>query len=81
MIDKLIPEIKNIKGGPVSTFIGVVLFIMGSIMVYKTYKSESPLLWTSVEAGVFALGIFFLVISDEWIKKSIKKKDDQSEPR
>lgn len=66
--------IKNIKAGFVSTFLGVVLFGMGGYMVWETYKSDSPIVWASVETVIFIIGGILLLKNDEWITGKLKKK-------
>ena len=62
----------NIKGGPVSTFIGLAMFIAGGIMIWKT----EGLTWASIEVGVFILGSLLLLKSDAWLKSVFGKKKE-----
>ena len=66
--------IKNIKAGFVSTGLGGILFIMGGVMVWQTYKSDTPVVWVSVETLTFVSGIILLLKNDEWITGKFKKK-------
>lgn len=70
-LDKIVTYFTNVKGGPISTVIGLLMFIFGGVMIWKM----DGLSWASVETGVFILGILLLLKSDTWIKGLFKKKD------
>lgn len=74
-MEKFLKLFENVKGGPISTFIGLALFIFGGVMIYSTYKSENAVVWASFEVGIFGVGMFLLLKSDIWIKDLISKKD------
>lgn len=78
-MDKLLSLFKNIKGGPMTTLVGLVLFFSCGTIIFETKGDENQLAWVSVEVGLFVLGIYFLVISDSWIKTLFIKKDINDE--
>ena len=63
----------NITGGPVSTIVGLVLFIGGGFSIWQL--DQSKIMWNSVELGLFGVGIILLLKSDGWIKSLFKKKE------
>ena len=68
----------NIKGGPISTILGALMFIFGGILIYNTYQSDNTVTWVSVEVGIFGIGGYLLVISDTWIRSLFKGKNEVS---
>lgn len=60
-MDKLINLLKNVKRGPITTTVGVVVFLFGG---YLVYMSKSSLTWDSVPTGLFIVGIVLLVVPD-----------------
>lgn len=71
-MEKFLKLFENVKEGPVSTIIGLIMFLLGAVLIYLTYKSEDALVWMSVEVGVFACGALLLLKNDEWITKAYK---------
>ena len=78
-MNKIIEIAKNIQEGPVTTVLGVVLFLFGGWMVYTTYKSEDDLVYVSVEVGVFLLGVLMLLAYDDYIASIFTKKKKAKE--
>lgn len=75
---------KNVKKGPKSSIIGFVLFIAGGYMIYSDWKSPDPenaLTYTSIEVGIFALGLYLFLSSDSPFgkKSDIKEVKDEEE--
>jgi hypothetical protein len=66
----------NIKGGPISTILGTLMFLFGAFLIYGTYRSDNSITWASVETGIFGIGGYLLVISDNWIKSLFKQKNE-----
>lgn len=60
---ELLEIFKNVKKGPKSSIVGTLLMIFGGYLMYVT---EDSFTWTSVEVGVFILGVYLCLTSD-WI--------------
>ena len=54
--------LKNIKGGPKTTIVGAVLILLSS---YMMYTKDFTLTYTSIEAGILALGIYLFIANDK----------------
>lgn len=67
-MDKIPESFKNIEGGPISTILGVFLFVFGGLVIWNSYEDSNTVTWVSVEVGLFLLGIYFLGKSDKWIR-------------
>lgn len=74
MINTIKELLKNVTGGPVSTFIGTVLFLGGSYMSWTSWKSGSDLTAMSIEIIVLGVGVGLGVANDKWIRSLFEKK-------
>lgn len=70
MFDKIIDYIKNIKVGPISTAIGVLMFFIGGNAIIKSESND----WLALEVGLFLIGLIMLIKSDEWLKEMVQTK-------
>ena len=72
---EFIDYLKNVEGGPISTFLGLVMFLFGGAAIYFSRGSENPISWASLEVGIFAVGIVLLIKSDKWLKSRTADRD------
>lgn len=70
MMNEMLKWIKNIKGGPISTLLGLVLVGAGIYMYVQLDPSEAISL---TEGGLITVGSALLLKSDDWIKGFIGK--------
>ena len=63
---------KNIKKGPKSSIIGLLMFLGGG---YTIYTHEHTLTYTSVEVGVFVVGLYLFLSSGDMFSK--EEKDEE----
>ena len=62
---------KNIKKGPKTSIVGLLLCLFGGYMIYD---NEQTMTYASVEVGVFVVGLYLFLTSDGLFSK--KKKDE-----
>jgi hypothetical protein len=75
----LLGIVQNIKKGPKTSLVGFILFIAGG---YAIYTHEDTMTYTSIEVGIFVLGLYLFLSSDGPIANALfkkKKKDEDSE--
>ena len=72
-MEKILDLFKNVKGGPMTTVVGVIMFALGGWATWTTYKSDNVIAWVSVEVGIFIVGAYLLFKSDEWLRHLFKK--------
>ena len=63
--------LKNIQKGPKTSIIGFLMMVFGGYLIFVT---EGDLTWASVPVGLFALGSYLCLTSDDIFFN--KKKDD-----
>ena len=68
-MEDIIKLLSNIKGGIISTIIGLLLLGFGGYLIYLS----DEVTWDSVEVGIMFIGVWLLVVSDKWITSLIKK--------
>ena len=68
-MEAIIKLLSNIKGGIISTIIGLLLLGFGGYLIYLS----DEVTWDSVEVGIMFIGVWLLVVSDKWITSMIKK--------
>lgn len=61
-MEKLTGLLKNVKGGPVTTAVGVVLMALGGYMMYEIGFEDIE--YTSLPVGVMFAGVYMLVSKD-----------------
>lgn len=80
----LLSIVQNVQKGPKTSIVGFILFIAGGYMIYSDWKNPDPenaLTYTSIEVGIFALGLYLFLSSDSPFgkKSDIKEKKDEEE--
>ena len=68
-MEDIIKLLSNIKGGIISTIIGLLLLGFGGYLIYLS----DEVTWDSVEVGIMFIGVWLLVVSDKWITSLLKK--------
>ena len=68
-MEAIIKLLSNIKGGIISTIIGLLLLGFGGYLIYLS----DEVTWDSVEVGIMFIGVWLLVVSDKWITSLLKK--------
>lgn len=72
MMKDLLDLVKNVKKGPKTSIVGIILFLFGG---YTIYTSEVTLTYMSIEVGIFVVGLYLFLTSDGLFSKPPKDED------
>lgn len=81
-MNELLKVMQNVTKGPKTSIVGLLMFLGGAYMIYNDWKSpseENQLTYTSIEVGIFFVGLYLFLSSDGIFLKKPKeeKKDDE----
>lgn len=64
--------LKNVKRGPKTSIVGIILCLFGG---YLIYTMDTSLTWASVEVGIFVVGLYLCLTSDGLFAKKDEDLD------
>ena len=67
-MEAIIKLLGNIKGGIITTIMGVLLLGFGGYLIHLS----NEVTWDSVEVGIMFLGVWMLLVSDKWLTSLFK---------
>lgn len=67
-MEAIIKLLGNIKGGIITTIMGVLLLGFGGYLIHLS----DGVTWDSVEVGIMFLGVWMLLVSDKWLTSLFK---------
>lgn len=76
---ELLSVMQNVTKGPKTSIVGLLMFLGGGYMIYEDWKTpgaEDLLTYTSIEVGIFFVGLYLFLSSDGVLLKKPKEKDE-----